>query len=561
MNIERRVSGWIYLIVFFVFFYFIQRNVPYQVDDYLFQLAKGINTDGNAYYTNGKIGSVKELWDSIILHREIGNGRVSDVFVMCNAYFFGLKGFAVINSLIVTLFIAVCAKLGFKKITLTSVAAATLAAAALLPVVPRTVLWMSGACNYLWGGFAFCLFLLAYSRYKEGESNLFVKVSCVFLALVTSSVHEALGLSLTAMLVLEFGFQYVKSKQMPTITFFVIIAASITGIMVPLTADGLYNRIDTAAGSQLSEKIKLVCVTVLGTMPAALVYAACMYKLKKKALTNCLTYFSTVNLLGVFCIGVLAGGSGAWGGNRYYLCLGVLILFLQTFCLYIEKYKKAVAIIFILSAPAWWYSNYKLYNKAAEIHEYVSRSKVAGHVLVVDTSDWPECTEEATLFHSLPHHLLKNGSMGLILKGKPFVVTYKSFETNSSLYEKYRHAEAEQSCVFYDNNLCYIRLPKGITCFERRGIEVESLESGEKGLIYPYVTTGSPYQILFCMYNRFVNKYKYMKRMCCDHDGIYSYVIIKDLPKGKYKLKVPTYDSRTPQNITIMELEIDSHAN
>lgn len=538
----------------FILYYLIQRNVPYLIDDYLLQLAKATDANGQPFFADSLISSFDDLKNAAILHRDTNHGRLSDVITMSNLYFFKLAGSALINSIVAILFVLVCAYFVFGKINILSVSVSFSASLLFLPNIPYSFFWISGACNYLWGGFFFCLFLVIYNRYLVRESCAFTKIATVALAVVSASFHEALGLSLLCMLLFSSAIRVLKDKRKLTFTDFVIIIGALLGVLLPLTASGPYNRAQSGAIIADAKKLQLIAYTLVFSIPTFVILLVTILKLKKELFYNYLTYFIFASLGFVLLILMFAGGSGAWGGNRFYLSLGVILLFLQTFSSFIEKHGRLFCCISIAGFLAWWYPTFSFYSKAADIHEQVENTAITSSTVVIDTSDNPEISEHDALFHSLPYHLTECSHMWRCLKGEPFFVIFKAFKTNAEVYEKCQATSRIKCTVVHDKDISYIRLPKNICFYHRRLIEAQNCTTGQIGALIPYAPLGPSTKLTSTLYFKFVKKYGFTYRMCCDYDGEFYYILIKELPAGSYSLKVNVYDVNEPQRIYTLDI-------
>lgn len=549
----RPIYGWLFLLLLFILYYLIQRNVPYLIDDYLLQLAKATDANGNVFFADALISSVGDLWKAIVGHRAVYNGRLSDSFAMSFLYFFKDSGFAVINTVALILMVLICSQLCFKKITLVSVAVTTVALFLLLPNIPYSFFWLCGACNYLWGGLFLCLFLLAFNKIKSREPHRYVQYAVVLLALITAAMHEALGLTLLGMLLTDAVIRTFTKRTPFSTTEWFIVGAVILGVSFPLSASVLYDRAASGDGGDI-KKLQWIAYTVAFSVPVMTIFLMTLLKLKKNAIFNHLTYFIIANLGLLLLVLLFAGGSGAWGGNRFYLSLGVILLFLQTFSSFIEKHGRLFCCISIAGFLAWWYPTFSFYSKAADIHEQVENTAITSSTVVIDTSDNPEISEHDALFHSLPYHLTECSHMWRCLKGEPFFVIFKAFKTNAEVYEKCQATSRIKCTVVHDKDISYIRLPKNICFYHRRLIEAQNCTTGQIGALIPYAPLGASTKLTSTLYFKFVKKYGFTYRMCCDYDGEFYYILIKELPAGSYSLKVNVYDVNEPQRIYTLDI-------
>lgn len=538
----KPLFGWLFLLFLLVSYYLVQRNVPYMSDDYLLQLTKETGEGGRTVFSDKLIGSVSELWNAIVRHREVYNGRLSDMFAMSALYLWGRDIFAVVNSIVACSFVSICAYLCFRKVNLISCAVTVLAFLFLLPNIPGTFLWLCGAFNYLWGGLFFCLFLFFYEKIKSGASGMGAKVAVIVLAFLASAVHEVLGGALLAMLVIDAGVRMLKTRKSVSYTEWLIVAASFLGVLLPMTASVLYSRIDGGIGASDSKKIQWMAYSLVFSIPVLFVFLVTLIRLKKDALFNHLTYFIFVSCLGLFALIFVAGGSGGDGGNRFYLSLATIILFLRTYEAFFVKYGKLLTCVSLACFFVWWYPIYSINVNADEIHRQIAGAEPVGRTIVIDTSDSPHCTEHQPLFLSLPYHIEECRHVWIYMKGEPFFVICNAFKTNRSLYAKYKSENPDEYHVFSDKDLTYIRLPKDTFFYHRRLIEVQNIETGQKGGFIPYAPLGPSTHLTSGLYYRFVKKFSFTNRMSCDFDGEFYYIVIKDLPPGNYSMQVKTYN-------------------
>lgn len=231
-----------YVTLFFVFalMLFLNLNTPLIADDY-------------AYAFNGaqRVSSFAQIYDAMYRHYFEWGGRV---FVHGLAMFFLWQPhviFSIFNSIIFTLLILLlCAHASLisgNKITKWPlVLLAFVLVACFAPRFGQDVLWLTGACNYLWGNTLVLATLLPFTSRCQGhkvydDSLIFVVflTCCSFIAGWTT---EGGGTTLVATQILLIGVVYIREKK---ICPWMILAsiASMAGFLLMIIAPGNFKRL------------------------------------------------------------------------------------------------------------------------------------------------------------------------------------------------------------------------------------------------------------------------------------------------------------------------------
>ncbi|WP_260203339.1 DUF3329 domain-containing protein [Lactiplantibacillus plantarum] len=176
-------------------FYHLNRLVGFVGDDFLYHF----QYNGEWPSTHTRV--IKNPWDllvSIYVHTKSWNGRfVADAFIQL-AMQFSKNIFNVINSfmfVVTGLLINMFVEKKIVNVQVSFLALTYLLMALLIPDFGHSMLWMSGACNYLWLTPIYLVFLLPF-RWEAKDSRFkspYFTISMVILGFLSGATNENIG--------------------------------------------------------------------------------------------------------------------------------------------------------------------------------------------------------------------------------------------------------------------------------------------------------------------------------------------------------------------------------
>lgn len=140
-----------------------------------------------------------DLWRSKLGHYAECNGRLSDTIAQLFLGYAGRGAFAVCNTLMAILLVDVLRRSAAPDAPLT---AAGIAIVAILlwfvPVPGETMLWLCGACNYLWPATLTLWLLWWLSRHGNGKHGIACHMAIALAAFVAGNLNEAIAVPTVA---------------------------------------------------------------------------------------------------------------------------------------------------------------------------------------------------------------------------------------------------------------------------------------------------------------------------------------------------------------------------
>lgn len=224
------------LILFFI--YLLNYLTPESGDDfgYKYKIIGPLFLDK----ASPKISSIKDIIISQYNHYFIINGRaIVHFFVQLFSGLVGKDIFNIVNSIIFLVFICLLTKLtsNFKLSSLLLTFATTFL---LFPSFGVTILWLSGAINYLWSSTLILglLLLFQFSNTKRLKFNIFA-ISLFIYGIIAGWSHEGISMPLAASFILFYIFH---RKEFIFKQHIFLIASFILGAIMVSLAPGTINR-------------------------------------------------------------------------------------------------------------------------------------------------------------------------------------------------------------------------------------------------------------------------------------------------------------------------------
>ncbi len=253
----------IVLLVVMVAFYVLNFLTPLFTDDYMYRFCFDSTGSANPRLPVRNIADVILSQGHHYFHingRFVVHGIIQTIMGMMNKDVFNVLNALAFGALAVLL----CRKcLGeVKPLGIAGVAAASFV---LLPAFDNSMLWLSGAVNYLWTSVVVVAFLMLFEHRRDKElSRISIIVACF--CIVAGWTHEAFTLSLTLALWLIYGRDVVRRREGA-----VMIVAFTFGTMMCAFAPGTISRSPSAVGMGLAAHVtqiltmllKLRCIYVL----------------------------------------------------------------------------------------------------------------------------------------------------------------------------------------------------------------------------------------------------------------------------------------------------------
>lgn len=235
---EKKKLKWFTLLVGSVFVLILALNIltPIIADDYAYSFSR---------VTGGRVTGLKDIFLSQVDHYFYWGGRSVVHFLAQTFLFIGKPIFNILNSLVfvaLTLIIYFMAN-GRKKINIPLYVFVTLAIFLFNPVFGQTMLWLIGACNYLWGTAIVFGFLLPIRLYLEKEFTVKKPFYALFFiaGILAGWCNE--NTSGAALLMVIFSIIYLKlHKRKTPIWLWISLLGIAIGFGVMILAPGNFVR-------------------------------------------------------------------------------------------------------------------------------------------------------------------------------------------------------------------------------------------------------------------------------------------------------------------------------
>lgn len=240
------------------------------------QFVNLIDEQGHAVKTLG------EFLRFAMANYSIANGRLADITAQAMCVF-GTKGlFNVLNTLVTVatiLLLTHLARARRQRIVCTVLIA--LAMLWLWPFPGETMLWLAGACNYLWSSaanlFFMCLLLAALNHAEDKKRPRWQQAAMLTMSVIAGWMHEAFAAAMVAAIAGYALFNLRRCKGLPA----AMMVAYLAGFAIAVCAPGIWHRAtsgelgnNAALNEQLSRRVMLIytCTRQYITPAIALLY-------------------------------------------------------------------------------------------------------------------------------------------------------------------------------------------------------------------------------------------------------------------------------------------------
>ena len=515
-----------FIVVFFIFvalFWCIQDKTPLRYDDFDFMTTYKKDVNGIWSATNNIIQSTSETIDACFAHRNIKNGRTSDILAILSINSFGKIGFAVFNSLVASLFALLYMKLCRLRYNVFMFVIFLAVALLILPSPFDVIFWRPGACNYLWGAVLFGLFIKLYEKLKENHYSHKNQYLCCVLAFFASSYHEALGAPMLGLLIADYMVRKFVLKK-STEGSLLLIFSSMLGFIIVVSAPPLWSR----AGHEIVQrsfnlKDELFALTYHSLVPILCLLYLLFVKRIRDIIASPVFIFTLLSFI-LLCI---VGNGNPRAG--FYFSIGVLILMLRNLNDVNKKYQYIGSFVVLPLLVFWGYNFYNQNALTDSVLSYAKHNSQHGNaeknkIIVYDATDKPKALRSKVFFSGI----YKRGIPEQIEKSfvcwncKPFSLIVNVLIKDRGVYEVFQNAAADRYQVANVGGLTVIRLadncvpgdfPKylQITTKNKNLIAVARTFIGTSGLA--------------------LLKYRYINRVpvldySIDYDGSFYYVVL-----------------------------------
>lgn len=552
------LSSLFFLFLFGCFFYMIQSNTPLQSDDFHFHYRVNLTEEGKYVKTYELIESTSDWLTALKAHWLSINGRLSDWFVITQAYFFGKSGFAIVNTIVALISCLVYVKLCFGEITVRSISVCLLAGLIILSDISNSVFWMSGACNYLWGALFFGITLLIFNKAEHKKASKGILLLGIIMAVITSAIHEAIAVTSCGMFVCYAIYKRLIKKEKVGLVLILFILASMVGCVSNLTSPGLWIRINRA--SDTTQSIGMQEITTMLHVGSACSLVAILLLLviwreKRHILDRKIFYFILCNIGVVACLSFSERSEGV----RFYLSLGVAILVCQVFANDIKRMGKWVTCVAIFILTSWATFYYQDCRLSTKLLDYAIEEAKHKDVVVIDTCDNKRIPQIRQVTAGVPYHFHIRKRACLLWNREPFIVVFNSLVPDRKVYKIFRDSDDSVPQVRYHENMCYIRLPKGIIPYTQEKLTLEAQDGG-RAMARTFIYGGS--RNLFSeLFDTYVRKMECVVDYSSDFDGKYHYIILTPVLQKAYTLLALVYEKEKNESYRVLPINLLSVEN
>lgn len=237
---QRDTAYWCLLGIFGVVFFILNWYTPFQHDDFAYVY----------YYAQDseiiRPTSTPVTWSTLIPsmwhHYFCVNGRfTSHLLVQIFCGLLGKNMFNIFNAFIFVLLIHLLVRFSSHRNSIAFMCAAVAAIFMFAPAPNQTLLWMTGAINYLWTT-TFALSIIYYIQYHKNPTDSKLKIVLTFLiGLFVGWMQESITIGVSGALFIWFAFnkkRFVGSKAALAIGLWI-------GTLCIIFSPGTFNRIST----------------------------------------------------------------------------------------------------------------------------------------------------------------------------------------------------------------------------------------------------------------------------------------------------------------------------
>ena len=428
--------------------------------------------------------------------------------------------FNVINTLIAVVSVTLMMRIYEFRFSLFSLSAVILSAFLMLPALQGTFMWLSGACNYLWGvPLVLALVYTKNSLCKVPESRLRIALFGL-LCILSSAMHEALGVALVGTWLLMIFIRLIKKERVNKILLFGLLCC-IIGASIPLTAEGIWRRADSRDMFSIYELARNFTLLCYNAIIPTLVFLYIFYKKRIAVLNDFEGCFVLPNLVVSFVFGV----SGGWGGGYFYYAFSVLLLLLSVARngSVSDRWKLRVgysAAVGVLLVLGMWLVRQITWNDTWQ--GIIQRAK-CNEIVVLSPSEL-KTIHFGDLASSFPLYekTYMSPYMSAMLGIKELIVIPNFIVEDRGIYASVMRQSKEHIATSEVGGMQIVRLPKGYSYVEDNSSFIEG-ENGEK--YYILLAIGQKTSILRLLNDRFIRRQRH-KKCCVDyHDGCFYFII------------------------------------
>ena len=206
------------LLVTFTAIYILNKNTHYVSDDFRYHfMYEGFLPDK----TPRRITNLKDIFYSMYNHYFMWGGRITAHALVQFILIFDKSIFNLVNSIVfvgLALLIYMHCNIN-KKINLTLLICILFSLWFFIPQFGLTILWASGACNYLWCGFIILLFLLPFRRYIENNTytkdSIFKNITMILIGFFAGWTNENSGGAMILLIMLFLLYYKLHNIKIP----------------------------------------------------------------------------------------------------------------------------------------------------------------------------------------------------------------------------------------------------------------------------------------------------------------------------------------------------------
>ncbi|MDE7427020.1 MAG: hypothetical protein K2M79_04405 [Muribaculaceae bacterium] len=257
---------WIIIVSFGVLFYILNYFTPFQHDDFAYAFYYA--ADSSIIRPTSTPVTWETLLPSMWHHYCYVNGRFTSHILI--QIFCGLLGkgiFNVLNTLVFMWFLHLVVEFTGRKSSVIALCATIVTVFLFFPFPAQTMLWLTGAINYLWTT-TFSLAILSYIKNNITPSkSISLNVIAFLLGLIVGWMQESITVGISAGLFLWFVF---FSRQSFMGTNATLSLGLWLGTLLLIFSPGTYHRITTGEELMVEANILQLIVTRLWTISLVL---------------------------------------------------------------------------------------------------------------------------------------------------------------------------------------------------------------------------------------------------------------------------------------------------
>lgn len=238
------------LLIIAVQMYVLNIQTPLCRDDYSYSYTFAV-TEGKY-----KISNIKDVIESQINHYKVLNGRVITHTICQSFLIFDKSVFNVFNTVAFVLLVVLITFHSTKKLDSKALLTALFAFLCLwyfTPAFGDSFLWLTGACNYLWGILIIYSYLLVQNKAIEGYTphkgalNILIYPVYFIFAFITGATNENTGAALLVMSVTVALISIIKHKRVYALSI-VGFWGNFSGFLFMILAPGQSVRLENNGG-------------------------------------------------------------------------------------------------------------------------------------------------------------------------------------------------------------------------------------------------------------------------------------------------------------------------